>query len=71
MKPIVKAVGRHLPRKVTGLGVGHRVIGIANGMFGEYAVSNPAKGRGCGPETVIDEPKDVVVADDVHAPTHR
>jgi len=39
VKPIATVVVRHLPRKVTEFGVGHRAIGIANGMFGEYAVS--------------------------------
>lgn len=39
VKPIAGAVRAYLPQRVTELGVGHRAIGIANGMFGEHAAS--------------------------------
>jgi pimeloyl-ACP methyl ester carboxylesterase len=37
VKPLASVAGACLPKKVTELGVGHRAIGIANGMFGERA----------------------------------
>ena len=37
VKPLARVVAACLPRKVTELGVGHRAIGIANGMFGGHA----------------------------------
>lgn len=36
VRPLVRTVGRHLPAGLTEIGVGHRVVGMANGMFGEH-----------------------------------
>lgn len=41
--PIARAVGAYLPRTVTEHRFGHRAIGIANGMFGEYVVARGDK----------------------------